>query len=80
MRMPVLAKSQRTVFAPITYAQKHPRLLGQLVSPMLITSIGAGLVMPFMNKGSVLDIIRDRVRRIDQSKSKELPLTVSFCL
>lgn len=49
MRMPRLAKSQRTVFAPISYAQRHPRLLGKLVSPMLITSIGAGLIMPFMN-------------------------------
>jgi len=34
------------------------------------------LVMPFMNKGSVLDIIRDRVHKITKSKSKnELPLT-----
>ncbi len=49
MRMPKLAKSQRTVFAPITYAQRHPKLLGKLVSPMLITSIGAGMIMPFMN-------------------------------
>ena len=38
------------------------------------------LVMPFMNKGSVLDIIRDRVHKITKSKSKnELPLTVSSC-
>ncbi len=49
MRMPKLGKSQRTVFAPISYAQQHPQLLSKLVSPMLITSIGAGLIMPFMN-------------------------------
>ncbi len=49
MRMPVLAKSQRTVFAPISYAQSHPRLLGMLISPMLVTAIGAGMIMPFMN-------------------------------
>jgi MFS family permease len=39
----------RSVFAPINYAVENPRLLGKLVMPMLITSIGAGLVMPFMN-------------------------------
>jgi MFS family permease len=39
----------RSVFAPIQYALKEPKLLGQLILPMLITSIGAGLVMPFMN-------------------------------
>ncbi len=49
MRMPQLSQTQRTVFAPITYAQRHPALLGKLVLPMLVTSIGAGLIMPFMN-------------------------------
>jgi MFS family permease len=39
----------RSVFAPIEYATKNPHLLGKLVIPMLITSIGAGLIMPFMN-------------------------------
>jgi MFS family permease len=39
----------RSVFAPIQYALEEPKLLGQLILPMLITSIGAGLVMPFMN-------------------------------
>lgn len=39
----------RSVFAPIQYAMEEPKLLGQLILPMLITSIGAGLVMPFMN-------------------------------
>jgi MFS family permease len=40
---------ERTVFAPIAYAMEHPGLLGKLVGPMLITALGAGLVMPFMN-------------------------------
>jgi len=39
----------RSVFAPIQYALKEPKLLSQLILPMLVTSIGAGLVMPFMN-------------------------------
>jgi MFS family permease len=39
----------RSVFAPIQYALEEPKLLGQLILPMLITSIGAGLIMPFMN-------------------------------
>ena len=39
----------RSVFAPIRYATENPKLLGKLVIPLLITSIGAGLIMPFMN-------------------------------
>jgi MFS family permease len=39
----------RTVFAPFAYAARHPAMLTKLVLPMLITSIGAGLIMPFMN-------------------------------
>lgn len=49
MRMPRLEKSQRSLFAPFSYAARHPALLGKLVLPMLITSIGAGLFMPFIN-------------------------------
>lgn len=40
---------ERTVFAPIAYARKQPKLLTSLILPMLVTSIGAGLIMPFMN-------------------------------
>jgi MFS family permease len=47
--MPRLDHSERTVFAPFSYAAKNPKKLTQLVLPMLITSIGAGLIMPFMN-------------------------------
>jgi MFS family permease len=49
LHSPKLAKSERTVFAPITYAMKHPGTLSKLILPMLVTSIGAGLIMPFMN-------------------------------
>ena len=38
-----------SVFAPIRYAKENPKLLGKLVVPVLVTSIGAGLIMPFMN-------------------------------
>ncbi len=49
MQMPHLAHSERSVFAPLTYAGQQPVLLGKLILPMLLTSIGAGLIMPFMN-------------------------------
>jgi MFS family permease len=49
LRTPRLNRSERTVFAPIAYAYKHPRLLSMLILPMLVTSIGAGLIMPFQN-------------------------------
>ncbi len=49
IKMPRLDHSERTVFAPFSYAAKNPKKLTQLVLPMLITSIGAGLIMPFMN-------------------------------
>ena len=40
---------QRSAFAPISYAREHPGMLTKLLLPMFITSIGAGLIMPFMN-------------------------------
>ncbi|MBN2148625.1 MAG: MFS transporter [Anaerolineales bacterium] len=49
LRTPRLGRAERTVFAPISYAAQHPQLLSKLILPMLITSIGAGLIMPFMN-------------------------------
>ncbi|MFU8772579.1 MAG: MFS transporter [Anaerolineales bacterium] len=49
MRTPRLEKTERSVFAPLAYAVKHPALLSRLILPMLLTSIGAGLIMPFMN-------------------------------
>lgn len=49
IKSPQITRSQRTVFAPFQYAAKNPGLLTKLVLPMLLTSIGAGLIMPFMN-------------------------------
>ena len=49
LKTPILGKSGTTVFAPFTYARQHPAMLGKLISPMLVTSIGAGLFMPFIN-------------------------------
>jgi MFS family permease len=49
MKMPQLKKSERAIFAPFAYAAKEPVMLGKLILPMLVTSIGAGLLMPFMN-------------------------------
>lgn len=49
MRMPKLERAERTVFAPVSYAMRNPRLLNKLILPMLLTSLGAGLIMPFMN-------------------------------
>ncbi len=49
MKTPKTGAVQRTVFAPLRYAVEQPALLTKLVLPMLITSLGAGLIMPFMN-------------------------------
>ncbi len=49
MRMPRLDHRERTVFAPLSYAAKQPKQLTKLILPVLITFIGAGLIMPFMN-------------------------------
>jgi MFS family permease len=40
---------QQSAFAPISYARKNPGMLTKLLLPMFVTSIGAGLIMPFMN-------------------------------
>jgi MFS family permease len=49
IKSPRLERSQRAVFAPLQYAARNPVLLTKLILPMLLTSIGAGLIMPFMN-------------------------------
>lgn len=49
MKLPKLKISERALFAPYAYASKQPKTLGKLIAPILITSIGAGLLMPFMN-------------------------------
>ncbi len=45
----ILPSEEVTVFAPLTYARENPGTLTKLLLPMFITSIGAGLIMPFMN-------------------------------
>jgi MFS family permease len=52
----MLLKRQRTPrqsdaasLSPFHYARRNPKLLGKLVAPMLVTSLGAGLLMPFVN-------------------------------
>jgi MFS family permease len=44
-----LDRAERSVFAPLSYAAREPILLGKMILPILITAIGAGLIMPFMN-------------------------------
>ena len=41
--------AKRSVFAPVTYFRRAPKKFTQLILPSLITSIGAGMIMPFMN-------------------------------
>ena len=40
---------ERSIFAPLKYFRENPVLLGKLILPTLLISMGAGLVMPFMN-------------------------------
>lgn len=49
MRMPRLTGEKRAVFAPIAFARDNPGTIGKLILPLLLTSLGAGLFMPFMN-------------------------------
>ncbi len=44
-----LPSEERSIFAPISYARENPGMLTKLLLPMFVTSIGAGLIMPFMN-------------------------------
>jgi MFS family permease len=44
-----LNNAERSLFAPLSYAAKNWKSFSKLILPMLITSIGAGLFMPFMN-------------------------------
>ena len=49
MKLPKLKRVEQALFAPWAYASKQPKKLWKLIAPILITSIGAGLLMPFMN-------------------------------
>jgi MFS family permease len=44
-----MSQEERSTFAPLNYFFRNFKMLGRLVLPMLVTSIGAGLFMPFMN-------------------------------
>jgi len=41
--------SDRPTFAPLSFIRKNPGKFEKLILPTLITSVGAGLIMPFMN-------------------------------
>ncbi len=43
------AKPDTGYLSPFHYARNHPRMLFRLIAPMWVTSLGAGLLMPFMN-------------------------------
>ena len=45
----VSEKTSRSVFAPLSFIRKNPGKFEKLILPTLVTSIGAGLIMPFMN-------------------------------
>jgi MFS family permease len=45
----LMPAEDRSIFAPLAYAREHPGMLTKLLLPMFVTSIGAGLIMPFMN-------------------------------
>lgn len=49
LHTPRLEKAARAVFTPLHFIAEQPVLLLKLILPMLVTSIGAGLIMPFMN-------------------------------
>jgi MFS family permease len=49
LRTRTLAPGERSLFAPFSYLQSHKAEVGRPILPILITSIGAGLIMPFMN-------------------------------
>jgi MFS family permease len=40
---------EKSIFAPFSYFAEHPKMLGMLIIPLFLTSIGAGLIMPFRN-------------------------------
>lgn len=42
-------EKEDNTFAPITFARENPKLIGKLMVPSLLISIGAGFFMPFMN-------------------------------
>lgn len=48
-RGPSFHSSAREMLSPFQYARKNPILLGKLIGPQWVISLGAGLLIPFMN-------------------------------
>ncbi|MGC8960275.1 MAG: MFS transporter [Chloroflexia bacterium] len=48
-RGPAVGSSARRMLSPFQYLRKNPVLLGKLIGPEWIISLGAGLLIPFMN-------------------------------
>jgi len=48
-RPPQTVNEQAKSLSPFAYARREPVLLLKLIAPMFVTSLGAGLLMPFMN-------------------------------
>ena len=49
MRMQPVLKNETPVNVSLLEMLKHSRKMSKLVAPVLLTSLGAGLIMPFMN-------------------------------
>ena len=49
LRKPKNGYTARGNFTPLSFFKKNWGVVGKLILPMLVTSIGAGLIMPFMN-------------------------------
>lgn len=49
LRKPLSGYTANGNFAPWSFLRKNGKVVGRLILPMLVTSIGAGLIMPFMN-------------------------------
>lgn len=48
-RGPSFHSSAREMLSPFQYARRNPILLGKLIGPQWVISLGAGLLIPFMN-------------------------------
>jgi MFS family permease len=49
LKKPKAGTTSRCNFTPLSFFKKNWGVVGKLILPMLVTSIGAGLIMPFMN-------------------------------
>ena len=48
-RGPAVGTSARRMLSPFQYLRENPVLLGKLIGPQWVISLGAGLLIPFMN-------------------------------